>query len=410
MSTVPNYFYRAVTRDGEADEGQMFGDSAAAVITRLQESGRIPISAEEVREGGRRRVRRSRRRMFRRASGRADIAAFTQSLASLVSSSIPLDRALQIMLDAESDPATHKLVGDVQASVRGGNSLSTALEEQGGIFSRFHISMIRAAEAGGMLGDGLSRLTSYLERARMLRDKVRSALIYPSILAAVAGLSVIILLVYVVPQFRPIFEEMGSALPLPTRVTLAISDFFAAWGWLVAAALVLAIVAVRKLWTRADFRRRVDGMLLRLNRVGTLIQAIETARFSRSLGTLLQNGVPLLTGLPIARDTMMNSEMANAVSDATEDLREGGDLSRALQKAGVFPSLAIQMLMVGEESGTVDKMMLRMSDTFDREVETSIQRLLMLLEPALIVGLGIVIAGIIMSVLVGIISINELPA
>lgn len=407
---MPNYFYKAVTRDGEADEGQMFGESAAAVIARLQDSGRIPISAEEVRGGGRRRTRSGRRRSLRRtSSGRANIAAFTQSLASLVSSSIPLDRALQIMLEAEADPATRKLVSDVQASVRGGKSLSVALEEQGSVFSRFHISMIRAAEASGMLGDGLTRLTGYLERARVLRDKVRSALIYPAILAGVAGLSVIILLVYVVPQFRPIFDEMGSSLPVPTRVTLAISDFFAAWGWLVAAALGTVAVVVRKLWVRADFRRRVDGVLLRLPRIGSLIQAIDTARFSRSLGTLLQNGVPLLTGLPIAQDTMVNSGMAKAVSDATEDLREGGDLSRALQKADVFPSLAIQMLMVGEESGTVDKMMLQMSDAFDREVETSIQRLLMLLEPALIVGLGIVIAGIIMSVLVGIISINDLP-
>ena len=409
MTAVPNYFYRAVTRDGEADEGQMFGDSAAAVIARLQDSGRIPISAEEVREGGRRRIRKSPRRLLRHRSGRADIEAFTQSLAALVSSSIPLDRALQIMLDADSDPATRKLVSDVQASVRGGNALSTALEEQGAAFSRFHISMIRAAEASGTLGDGLTRLTGYLERARMLRDKVRSALIYPSILASVAGLSVIILLVYVVPQFRPIFDEMGSSLPVATRVTLAISDFFAAWGWVVAIAVGASALAIRKLWARPDFRRRVDGVLLRLHRVGTLIQAVDTARFSRSLGTLLQNGVPLLMGLPIARDTMTNSEMAQAVSDAVEDLREGGDLSKALQRADVFPSLAIQMLMVGEESGTVDKMMLRMSDTFDREVEASIQRLLMLLEPALIVGLGIVIAGIIMSVLIGIISINDLP-
>jgi general secretion pathway protein F len=409
MTAVPNYFYKAVTRDGEADEGQMFGDNAAAVIARLQDSGRIPISAEEIREGGARRARAGRRRLLKRASGRADIAGFTQSLASLVSSSIPLDRALQIMLDAQDDPATRKLVGDVQASVRGGNALSTALEEQGAMFSRFHISMIRAAEASGTLGEGLTRLTGYLERARMLRDKVRSALIYPGILACVAGLSVIILLVYVVPQFRPIFDEMGSSLPLATRVTLAISDFFAAWGWLVAAALGLSAIVIRRLWMQSEFRRRVDGVSLRLGRVGVLIQAVDTARFSRSLGTLLQNGVPLLSGLPIARDTMANSEMARAVSDATEDLREGGDLSAALQKSGVFPSLAIQMLMVGEESGTVDAMMLRMSDAFDREVETSIQRLLMLLEPALIVGLGIVIAGIIMSVLIGIISINDLP-
>ena len=407
---MPNFYYKAVTRDGETDEGQMIGDSAAAVIARLQDSGRIPILAEEVLAKGSQRGRSKRRHILRNRKDRVDVSSFTRSLAALVGSSIPLDRALQIMLEVESDPATVKLVTEVQASVRGGDSLSGALEAQGSAFSSFHISMVRAAEASGTLSDGLEQLTTYLERAQALKNKVLSALIYPTILAGVAGLSVVILLVYVVPQFRPIFDEMGSALPLATRVTLAVSDFLAQFGWLLVALLTSAVIASRRLWERPGFRSQVDGLLLRHGPAGALIQAIDTARFSRSLGTLLRNGVPLLTGLPIARDTMGNRVMADAVTGAVDDLRKGGELSATLQSAGVFPSLAIQLLKVGEESGTVDTMMLRLSEAYDTEVETRIQRLLALLEPVLIVGLGMVIAGIIMSVLVGIMSINELPA
>ena len=407
---MPNFYYKAVTRDGETDEGQMAGESAAAIITRLQESGRIPILAEEVIAKGSRRQRPRRTRTLRQKSSRPNVASFTQSLAALLRSSVPLDRALQIMLEVESDPATLNLVSEVQASVRGGSALSGALEEQGGAFSAFHTSMVRAAEASGALSEGLDRLTDYLRRAQELRDKVLSALIYPAILAGVAGLSVIILLVYVIPQFRPIFDEMGSALPMATRMTLSISDFVASSWWIIVLMVTAMTVGLHRLWQRPGFRLRIDGLMLRLNAVGPLVQAVDTARFSRSLGTLLRNGVPLLTSLPIARDTMSNRIMADAVTAAANDLREGGELSVTLQAAGVFPTLAIQLLKVGEESGTVDETMLQLADTYDREVEMKIQRLLALLEPLMIIGLGVVIAGIIMSVLVGIISINELPA
>lgn len=405
---MPEFYYKAVTRDGQPDEGQMSGDSVAAIIARLQDNGRIPIVTEEIR-AGRARQRPAARRPLRLGRNHADVGAFTQSLAALVGSSVPLDRALQIMLDAEQDPKTLKLVEDVQSSVRGGNSLSKALEEQEAAFTPFHISMVRAAEASGTLSDGLERLAEYLERSRALRDKVLSALIYPGILAAVAGISVLILLVYVVPQFRDIFDEMGGALPLPTRITLAVSDFMAAYGWLIMAGIVAAGLGLKQLWRRAAFRMWLDGLLLRLRVVGPLLQAIDTARFSRSLGTLLSNGVPMLSSLPIARDTMANRVMKTAVGSATDELRDGGELSTTLQAAAVFPSLAIQLMKVGEESGAIDRMMLRLSDAYDREVETKIRRLLALLEPALIIGLGLAIAGIIMSVLAGIISINDIP-
>lgn len=237
---MPHYYYKAVTRDGTEDEGEMVESSPAAVIRRLQDTGRIPILTEEVVKGGR---SRSRLKMpaLQRKPRAPDVAGFTRSLASLLASGAALDRALEIMLSVDDDEATRKLIEDIQTAVRGGTSLSAAMQEQGKVFSGFYISMIRAAEVSGTLAEGLEQLLEYLERSREMREKVVSALIYPSILLFVAALSVIILMTLVVPQFRPIFEDMGSALPVATRVVLGVSDFVAAFWW---AGLLLVIAAI----------------------------------------------------------------------------------------------------------------------------------------------------------------------
>ena len=269
--------------------------------------------------------------------------------------------------------------------------------------------MVRAAEISGALSEGLERMLEYLERSRALREKIVSALIYPAILLLVAGLSVVILLTFVVPQFRPIFEEMGAALPLATRFVLTVSDFLAGYWWLGLLAIAAAGMATMRFLSIPEKRHQVDAVMLRLPLIGPLISAVETARFSRSLGTLLHNGVPVLQSLEIARDTLTNRAMAAAVAGAATSLKEGGELSDTLLEATVFPGLAIQMIKVGEESGNVDAMMLRISAVYDDEVAIKVQRMLAMLEPLLIIGLGIIIAGIIMSILIGIISINDLP-
>ena len=405
---MPNYYYKAVTRDGVADEGEMIEVSSAAVIRRLQDSGRIPILAEEVVSG---RVKRNALKMpsLKRKSRQPDIVGFTRSIALLLASGTALDRALDIMLEVEDEPASRKLVQDIQASVRGGAALSAALEEQGSTFSGFYVSMVRAAEISGALSEGLERMLEYLERSRALREKIVSALIYPAILLLVAGLSVVILLTFVVPQFRPIFEEMGAALPLATRFVLTVSDFLAGYWWLGLLAIAAAGMATMRFLSIPEKRHQVDAVMLRLPLIGPLISAVETARFSRSLGTLLHNGVPVLQSLEIARDTLSNRAMAAAVAGAATSLKEGRELSDTLLEASVFPGLAIQMIKVGEESGNVDSMMLRISAVYDDEVAIKVQRMLAMLEPLLIIGLGIIIAGIIMSILIGIISINDLP-
>jgi general secretion pathway protein F len=405
---MPNFYYKAITRDGIEDEGEMMAATSAIVIQRLQESGRIPIVAEECRQS-RDTAKARTKKSWRRKPGRPDVAGFTRSLASLLSSGAPLDRALAIMLDVEDEGATRQLIESIQTSVRGGASLSVAMHDQGDVFGGFYISMIRAAEVSGTLPDGLERLLDYLERSRELREKVTSALIYPTILLVVAGLSVVILLTLVVPQFRPIFEEMGSALPLATRLVLTISDAVASFWWLAVLVGVLAVLGSKRWLADAGNRFKLDALLLRLPLVGDLVSAGETAKFSRSLGTLLRNGVPVLQSLEIGRDTLSNGAMANSVATAADNLKEGGELSTTLEEQAVLPKLAIQMIKVGEESGNLDKMMLRIAKVYDGEVSIKVQRLLALLEPALIIGLGILIAAIIMSILVGVISINDLP-
>ena len=402
---MPIFHYKAITRDGIEEQGEITAVNSAAVIQRLQQSGRIPLLAEE-----RKATAASKPRpKLRRKSAQPDVTRFTRSLASLLSSGAPLDRALAIMLDVEDDEATRELIDTIQAAVRGGAALSTAMQDQGGVFSGFYISMVRAAEVSGTLGEGLERMLEYLERSRALREKVLSALIYPTILLFVAGLSVLILLTLVVPQFRPIFEEMGSALPVATRLVLTVSDAIAGYWWAGALLIVAAALAARRWMAAPASRFKLDRFLLRLPLVGDLVNASETARFSRSLGTLLQNGVPVLQSLEIGRDTLSNRAMARSVAVAAEDLKKGGDLSATLEEQAVLPALAIQMIKVGEESGNLDRMMLRVSDVYDGEVSLKVQRLLAMLEPALIIGLGVLIAGIIMSILVGVISINDLP-
>ena len=406
---MPSFRYKAVTRDGQLDEGELVADSVEAIIARLQQAGRIPIHAEEIR-GARRVSSRPKALPGLKTKGRKpDVTSFTRALSVLLESGTPLDRSLDIMREVESSEPSIELIRDVQSAVRGGASLSDALDSQGALFSRFYISMVRAAELSGKLAEGLQRLTEYMASSQALRSKIVSALIYPAILLGVAGLSVIILLTAVVPQFRPMFEEMGAALPLPTQIVLAVSDFLAAYGWWLPLVLGLLYVLARKAWMAPAGRRRFDRWLLRVPIAGALARAVDTARLGRSIGTLLSNGVPVLKGLAIARETMSNTVMAEALDAAADDLREGGHLSRALLEAGEFPPLAMQLLKVGEESGRVDNMMLRVADIYDEEVELTIQRLLSMLEPIMIVGLGVVIAGIIVSVLVGIISINDLP-
>ena len=404
---MPRYRYEAVDNTGEVLHDEIEAPTPEAAVERLRDQGLLPLSVNEAQSGFLRGGLGQPLFSKRRALPRKSITLLTQQLANLLHAGMPLDRALTILISVSENEQTQNLLERVQEKVRGGASLADALEAQSA-FSRFYLNMIRAGEAGGALEVVLKRLTEFLERSQALRETVTSALIYPIILLSVSALSVIILLTFVVPQFQQLFADAGKALPLATQIVIAVGDGFRHYWWVGAMLLVLLVVALRQQLSQPASRARWDRWFLRLPLFGDFIAKVETARLSRTLGTLLGNGVSLLNALTIVRETLTNQVLATALGEVAEHVKTGRGLAEPLLEAGNFPKLAVQMIRVGEETGQLQEMLLQVADTYDGEVQTAVKRMLTLLEPALILGLGVIIAGIIMSILVAILSLNEL--
>lgn len=404
---MPRYRYEAVDASGEVVRDELDAATLDAAIARLRDQGLLPLAVNEAKSGFLRGGFGQPLFSKRRALSRKTIALLTQQLASLLHAGMPLDRALTILIGVTEDEQAKPVLERVQEKVRGGSSLADALEVQG-VFSRFYLNMIRAGEAGGALDVVLKRLTEFLERSQALRETVTSALIYPIILLSVSALSVIILLTFVVPQFQRLFADAGKALPLATQIVIAVGDGFRYYWWVGAILLVLLSAVVRRQLSQPESRARWDDRFLRLPLFGDLIAKVETARLSRTLGTLLGNGVSMLNALTIVRETLSNQVLAGALGEVAEHVKTGRGLADPLLEAGRFPKLAVQMIRVGEETGQLQEMLLQVADTYDGEVQTAVKRMLTLLEPALILGLGVIIAGIIMSILVAILSLNDL--
>ena len=400
---MPRYYYKAVKLDGEEIEGEQDAVDEASLIKRLQAEGLLPI---QTRSAGGLVAQLARRR--RRSLKAKDIEIITRQLATLIEAGLTLDRSLGVLADLTPEEHVVKVLADLQDRVRGGDTFSAALEAQDGQFSKLYVNTVRAGEASGALSDVLARLADYLERSAELRSTVTSALVYPAILLVVAGLSVIILLVFVVPQFTTLFEDMGAALPLPTRIVVGAGEFFRGYWWALLVLIAVIALLIERWLQNPEHRRRFDYRVMRLPLLGDLIWKMETARFCHTLSTLLKNGLPLLSGLNLAKEVVDNRKIADGLDEVGEGLKHGRGLAEPMTSRAVLPQLALQMIRVGEESGTLDAMLAKVADIFDRETKASVQRMLTLLEPALIVGLGVVVAGIIMSILTAILGANNL--
>ncbi len=396
---MPQYRYKALNAHGELFDGQMEAASEAEVAARLQDQGHMPMEARLASEGAAGAsswLALLRRKPF---DGGA-LVQFTQQLATLLGAGQPLDRALSILLELPEDERTRRVITDIRDIVRGGAPLSTALERQHGLFSRLYINMVRAGEAGGSLHDTLQRLSDYLERSAELKGRVINALIYPAILLAVVGGALLFLLGYVVPQFALMYESLDVALPWFTQWVLT-AGLVVREGWLIMIVVpaVIALVVERRLRQPAA-RLAVDGWLLQRKGIGPLLGKLETARLARTLGTLLRNGVPLLSGLGIARNVLSNRALAADVDAASDEVKNGNGLSASLSRGKRFPRLALQMIQVGEESGALDTMLLKTADTFEQESARAIDRLLSALVPVITLVLASVVGLVIVAVLV----------
>jgi general secretion pathway protein F len=334
---------------------------------------------------------------------------FTQDLATLLEAGLPVDKALSILTEVVEKEKFKEIVRDILKSVEGGSYLSDALGKYPKVFSRFYVNMIRAGEAGGVLESVLSRLGVFMETSQDLKEYIISAMVYPLFLVLVGGLSIIILLTFVIPKFSVIFSDLGAAVPVSTQILLSLSSLIRSYWWVV----LLVVAGVYYVYSRysktPDGKFNLDKRKIQLPVFGDLIKKIEVARFSRTLGTLIQSGVPILQSLSLVKDIIGNEVIAESLNEIRDRVQKGDRLSKSLNDTGLFPSLAIQMITVGEETGKLDKMLLKVAQNYEKVVKAMIKRLISFLEPAMILVMGILVGFIVISMLMAIFSMNELP-
>jgi general secretion pathway protein F len=408
---MPLYSYRAVSTAGDVSTGELEAANETEIVDRLRDQGLMPMQIAQSAgvASGAAVARAPRQSIFApRRVTRDHLLALTRDLATLLRAGLTLDRALELEISLATSLPVATMLQGIRDEVRGGRSLSQALDARREVFSRFYVNIVRAGEAGGALGTVLTRLAETMERNKELRDSVRSALIYPTILVFVAVASIMILLVFVVPQFQTTFAQAGKALPIPTQIVIVVGTFLRNWWWAIIPAIVLFVAWFRRRGRNPAVRRVRDTRLLRTPLLGDLIAKVEIARFARTLSTLLGNGVTLLAGLAIVKETMANVVLASGFDGVIAKLREGKGFGRPMAETGLYPRLATQMILVGEESGRLEEMLARVADVYDREVATSIKRFLAVLEPVLILSLAVLVGGIVFSILLGVMGMSEL--
>ena len=402
--------YKSIAGDGKLVEGEMDAENARDVIAQLRAAGHMPISAAaktERPDPGR--VLRDVLAWRHRVRAR-DVTATFRELATLLNAGIPIDASLR-MLERHARHARLKgVLARIHTDVQAGKPLSTALAAHPEVFDALAVSLTRAGEAAGALGPTLERIADYRERADRSRAAIVSALTYPAILLCVALVSLLVLMTFVIPRFIPLFADAGSTLPVLTTMVFATAEFFQATWWLAPLLLVFGHAGARRWMREADNRRRLHRWILHAPTVGGLVQAAETARFAGTLAALLRSGLPLLAALRLARDVLRNEACKDAVERSLVTVRAGGRLVTALGSGNAFPSLAVELIAVGEESGHLEPMLEKAADNFDAKVQESLKRMLTLLEPIVILGLGGLIGLVIVAVLMAMLSLNELVA
>jgi general secretion pathway protein F len=405
---VPAFRYKAAAADGQVTEGLMDAPARDAVVRRLQSQGQVPIRVEEAVAPAARRA--SPISLPRRGGVRpADVEGFTTELATLLQAGLPLDRVLELLQSlVPADGPVRGLLEDLQGRVRGGADLSAALGDHPRLFSPFYLNMVRAGEASGSLDVAVARLAGFLERSRAVRDAVINALIYPSILLAVAIMSLSLILAVVVPRISQMFIDAGERLPWYTEMVVAAGDAVQNYWWLMLGLAAAAALALRQDYASEQGRQRWDRIVLGLPVVGPLVQKVEAGRFARSLGTMLSSGVPLLDAVAISRAIVSNTRIVRGVDRVALSIREGEGLAAPLLREAVFPEMAGKLIRVGEESGRLDDMLLKVADIYEREVDTAIRRMVSVLAPALVLILAALILGIMVSLVVPIITLNQL--
>ncbi len=405
---MPLFNFTAINSAGETQRGTLEVDDEAAVVASLHRQGSILMRVEPA--AGNSFIDGLLAMEFGRgrALGRQEVANFTRELAIMLAAGQDLDRTLRFLVETAPNTRVAGVIGKLRNTVRDGAPLATALGQHPRSFPKLYVGLVRAGEAGGTLAPTLEHLASLIERQRALAATVTSAMIYPSLLLVAAIGSIVLLLTQVLPQFVPLFAQNGAALPASTQALISAGDFVGAYGLWILLAAILSGLAIRQLLLRPGPRLLADRVVLRIPVIGSLVREVLAARFARTLGTLLINGVPLLSALGIVRGSIGNLAAVAAVSSASVAAQGGAGLSAALAKADVFPLRTINLMRLGEETAQLGPMALRAADIHEEKSRLGVQRLVSLLVPVITVVMGAAVAGIVSSLLLAMLSLNDL--
>ncbi len=404
---MPVFEYVALQPGGERTSGVMDADSLPAARQKIRSLKMYPVS---VKESGKSRQSSARSVSLGRLTqvGPGEIAMLTRQLATLIAAGFPLVTAIDSML---KQPGTHrvkKLLAHLKDAIVEGSSFAAALSGAPGAFSPLYVNMVKAGEASGSLDIVLERLADILEKQIDLNSRIKTAMAYPALMAIAGAAVLFLLLTYIVPTITGIFQEMNAVLPMPTRILITVSSFLKQHGWVLALAVAGALVSIRAMGKTLRGRQLIDRFLLGLPLAGALVRKLAAARFSRTLGSLLENGVSLMPALKIVRNVVGNTVIAGAVDTAADAVEKGRPLGDCLSEARVFPPLSVQMIRVGESSGQLEPMLLKVATVNERDVETSAMRLTAVIEPIMILVMAVVVGFIVLSVCLPIFEMNQL--
>jgi type IV pilus assembly protein PilC len=400
------YEYRVRDKDGRLLQGSLEGDSTTLVANKLRSMGYMPVSIEKI-ESSKLSVELKIPGFSDRVSGK-DIAVFSRQFATMINSGLSLIRALNILGEQTENKVLAKIAGDVRLDVEKGDSLSQALGRHPKAFNRLFVAMVKAGETGGVLDDVLLQLASIIEKQVELKRKITSALTYPVAVLGLVLMIVTAMLIFVVPTFKTLYDDLGGTLPLPTRLLMSFSSFVTTYAPFIVVFNIVAVFLFRRWLQSDDGRARWDTIKLRIPIFGKLVHKTAMTRFSRTFAVLLRSGVPILESLEITAETVNNTVVSRAIKDVQDGVKQGESISSPLSHHEVFPPMVTQMLAVGEETGNIDIMLEKVSDFYDQEIEATVDALTSLLEPLLIVVLGGAVGGMVVALYMPMFKIIEL--
>lgn len=408
---MPVFEYTALDRSGKSSNGIIDADSPVAARQKLRGSGMFPVEVKESASAsaptGLSSGPVSVSGLFKRVKP-GEVSVMTRQLSILLAAGVPLVGALDALLSQIVNPLLKKNLAQIKESVNEGNSLAFAISQHPKLFSNIYVNMVRAGEASGSLDVVLARLAEYGERQETLRGRFKAALAYPVFMCLIGSLVLFFLITFIVPNITQVFSEMHHTLPLPTVALICLSSFLKSFWWAVVLAGVGAVIAVKQLIKTSRGRYVRDKIKLKIPVLGNVNQKIALARFARTLGTLLESGVPLLTALDIVRNIVNNILIAEDIDNATEEIESGKSLAMPLRRSQWFPPIAVQMISVGEQSGELEAMLQKIADTYEKDVESQIMAMTSLLEPVMILTMGLVVGFIVISILLPIFEMNQM--